>query len=171
MHTLAILLTLSAVTGQASDGKSSKGDRFGIGVQTTLRGLGPGRFDGLASEAGLSVVYDARKWRVATLLDLIFVDDAATAFAFGGRFLYAIHRRSRADFSIGAGTGFQFTEIEGGDSGFDFYFEGVGQIRVFLVQNVALNATLGLGFRVGEGPFAFGITGQANGSFGLTYFF
>ena len=178
MQTLGLLIALSMATAQSEGASSSKKSvaapgGFGIGVQTTLRGLGGAELSGLGPDAGISVVIDQQKWRVDTLLNFIFVEDNATAFGIGGRFLYVLHTTSMADFSAGGGVGLQFTDIEfdDDDDGFAAYFEGVGQIRVFVVPNVSVNATLGLGFRVGEGPETVGLVGQAHGSFGLTYFF
>ena len=126
----------------------------------------------IGPEAGISIAYDRINWRIATLLNVQFLEDNFTAFGIGGRFLYALHRKKRADFSVGGGVGFQFVDIPGaGNDSINAYFEGLGQVRVFVVSNVAVNATLGIGFRVGDGDTAFGMTGQAHESFGLTYFF
>lgn len=169
MHTLVLLATMAAATAQS--GESGRADGFGIGAQTTLRGLGSADL-GIGPSAGLSVVFGQDKWRVSTLLDVLFVEDTATAFSIGGRFLYAIHSRKSADFSVGAGVALQLVDFEDeDDTDVSAYFEGVAQIRVFLAKNVSLNGTLGLGFRVGEGPFVFALGSQATGSFGMTYFF
>ncbi|MEM7674764.1 MAG: hypothetical protein AAF449_02045 [Myxococcota bacterium] len=168
MQSLALLLALAAAP--AASGPPN-GEGFGVGVQTTLRGLGSGELAGLGPDAGISVVFDQGKWRADAALNFLFVDDRVTAFGIGGRFLYQLHKTSSADFSFGGGTGFQFLELGGSDGGVAVYFEGVAQIRFFVVKNVAINGTLGLGIRVGDGPVAFGLTGQAQGSFGMTYFF
>ncbi len=176
MHTLILLIALGGATAQSG----KKADRpskpnpirdggFGVGVQTTLPGSGS-RTQG--PEAGLSIVFDKGAWRVSSLLNVLFVEDSATAFRLGGRFFYRLHRTSMADFSVGAGAGFEYFDTPGeGNENLGGYFEALGQIRVFVVRNVSLNANLGFGFRVGDGPNRFGLTGQANGGFGVSYFF
>ena len=173
MHSLILLMTLSAATAQQPAEKTKvRSAGLGIGVQTTLPGINAAGAGAIGPEAGISVVYDRVDWRIQTLLNVLFVEDNFTAFGIGGRFLYALHQMTMADFSVGAGLGFQFFDVPGDDNeAIGAYFEGLGQIRVFLVRNVAMNATLGIGFRVGDGPEAFGLTGQAHGSFGISYFF
>lgn len=142
---------------------------FGGGVQTTfIPGGGL-----LGPEAGISGVYDHLKWRVSALLNVIFVEDVEVAFGFGGRFFYVLHAMQWADFSVGAGLGFQYYDntSSSNDSIVGGYLEGLAQIRVFVVRNVSINATGGVLLRVGDGPTAFALTGQAQGAFGLTYFF
>ena len=180
MQTLVLLIALGGATAQ-TDKKAddqpvtpvtpvpTRDGGFGLGVQTTLPGSGS-RTNG--PDVGLSVVYDVGTWRVSSLLNVLFAEDSFTAFRLGGRFFYRLHRTSMADFSVGAGAGFEYFDTPGDDNqSVGGYFEALGQIRVFLVRNVSLNANLGFGFRVGDGPNTFGLTGQANGGFGITYFF
>ena len=72
-----------------------------------------------------------------------------TSVSFGGRFWYHVHAASFADFSLGGGLGFTHWETNpgnpGNDSRFDLSLEVGGQIRAFIVPNVALIADLGLG--------------------------
>ena len=180
MHTLALLIALGTATAQEapakspppsakSNAKSNDGRGFGVGIQTTLPG-GGSRTSG--PEAGISVVFDRDQWRIASMLNVLFAEDNFTTFRFGGRFFYRLHKTRVADFSAGAGAGFEYFDTPGdGNENIGGYFEAIGQIRVFLVSNVSLNANVGFGFRVGDGPNTFGLTGQANGGFGATYFF
>ena len=171
MQGLVLLMTLGAAAGQ-SDAKVAHASGFGIGVQTTLPGINATGSGAIGPEAGISIAYDKVDWRIATLLNVMFLEDNFTSFGLGGRFFYALHSGSMADFSVGGGVGFQFFDTPGaGNDSINAYFEGMGQLRVFVVSNVTFNATLGLGFRVGDGSTSFGMTGQAMGSFGLTYYF
>lgn len=176
MHSLLLLIALgsSAAQTESPPPTTSRSDArgLGVGVQTTLPGAGP--FGG--TEAGISVAFDQAQWRISTLLNVLFVEDNFTAFRIGGRFFYRLHKVSMADFSVGAGVGFEYVDNQSVSDGLDDellagYFEALGQIRVFVVRNVSVNANLGFGFRVGDGSNRFGLTGQANGGFGITYFF
>ena len=104
-----------------------------------------------------------------------------TSFAFGGRFWYHVHAAAFADFSLGGGLGLHRYETDpgrqGNDHRTDVSLEVGGQMRAFIVPNVALIADLGLGVtfannddiliggqNVGGGDFV-------AGTLGIAYFF
>jgi hypothetical protein len=112
-----------------------------------------------------------------------------TSFTVGGRFWYHLHAASFADFSLGGGIGLiSWTNNPGtpaSDSRLDISLEVGGQIRAFVVPNVALVADLGLGATFGNndnimigGQSVVGSgspEGPANnfvvGTLGIAYFF
>jgi hypothetical protein len=118
---------------------------------------------------------------------------STTDFSLGGRFWYHIHAASFADFSVGAGIGFiRWVQNPGGgntganpeDSHFDVSIEFAGQIRAFIVPNVALIADLGVGATFGSnanlliGGQSVGGAGSPEGgsqlmvgTLGIAYFF
>jgi len=161
-------------TGAESSGGGGGGDsRFGVGMETVLTApfaptpsLAPFSPTGAAAFS-----FDAGQFRIDGLLYLLFIDDAATTFALGGRFFYELHSTSKADFSVGAGLALGLLDSDRGDADVRVAMEGAFQVRVFLASNVALNGSAGLGFSFGDDPFVFGISGHLNGGFGLIYYF
>ena len=104
-----------------------------------------------------------------------------TSFSVGGRFWYHVHAAAFADFSLGGGLGIHRYETDPGRPGNthrnDVSLEVGGQLRAFIVPNVALIADLGLGItfsnnddiliggqNVGGGDFV-------AGTLGIAYFF
>jgi len=104
-----------------------------------------------------------------------------TSFGLGGRFWYHVHAAAFADFSLGGGVGINHWTANPGtndsDSKTDVSLEVGGQIRAFLVPNVAFIADLGLGIvfsdnddiliggqKIGDGNFV-------QGTLGIAYFF
>ncbi|HYQ45675.1 MAG TPA: hypothetical protein VER11_27065, partial [Polyangiaceae bacterium] len=96
-----------------------------------------------------------------------------------GRFFFPLHRSQYADFSVGPGIGFEHvTHDPDGDgpngrvSSNPIHLEGAAQIRAFVVQNVALSATAGVGLKLNnDNDNSATIGGQLGGSLGVTYFF
>lgn len=153
-------------SSSSSSSRSSGGKASGlfVGAESTLLAAtvgtaGPG--------GAIAVGWDATQWRAEGLVGLLFRDGPGnnTTFSFGGRGFYALHKTSFADFSIGGMLGL----IVGG--GAIFLIEPSVQIRAFIVRNVALTATLGMGIAVGDTPATIGILGQVNGALGVTYTF
>ena len=111
-----------------------------------------------------------------------------TSFSLGGRFWYHLHAATFADFSLGGGVGITRWETNpgnpGNDARVDVALEVGGQIRAFIVPNVALIADLGLGATFGANDDIM-IGGQAitasgspaggnnfvAGTLGIAYFF
>jgi hypothetical protein len=112
---------------------------------------------------------------------------STTAFSVGGRGWYHIHAASFADFSLGGGIGLTRWETApgqpGNDDRIDVSLEVGGQMRAFIVPNVALIADLGLGVTFGQhddimiGSQSFGSGGTGDnrnfvlGTLGIAYFF
>jgi hypothetical protein len=104
-----------------------------------------------------------------------------TDFSVGARFWYHVHAATFADFSLGGGLGFIRWETDpgrpGNDSRLDLALQVGGQIRAFLVPNVAILADLGLGVFFGPtddlliGGQSVGGGEFVNGTLGIAYFF
>jgi hypothetical protein len=97
-------------------------------------------------------------------------DNDNTRVNFGARFWYHIHAASFADFSMGGGL--LVDTFRTNDRFTDFLFDLGAQIRAFIVPNVALIGSVGLGlnFRDGESD-QMTIGGKTLGSVGIAYFF
>ena len=137
----------------------------GVGAEATTTGIVGGTF-----------VYDASVFHIDVLLGGTFdPDDSVTAVA--GRFFFPLHVSPSADFSIGPGVGLEHRTHHAGPppevstSTNAAHVEGAIQIRAFIVPNVALSASAGVGavFRSGNNSAVIG--GQLGGALGVTYFF
>lgn len=168
----ALALTLAASSASAQEG----GQRgLGVGAQSMLTSdsiLEIG--DGITGVSGASITYDAGAFHIDGIFGLLSRD--GTDFGLGGRFWYTIHGGGLADLSVGGGLG--FASDEEGDDGTDVHFEAGLKMRLFLVSNVALSATVGLGFIFeddddGDGAEddSFVLAGQNVSGMGITYFF
>ena len=99
----------------------------------------------------------------------------STSFSLGGRFWYHLHAAAFADFSLGGGVGIHHHKEA--DSHNDVSLEVGGQIRTFIVPNVALLADLGLGITFSDddniliGAQSVGGTNFVQGTRGIAYFF
>lgn len=180
MRTLAIALILASVPGIAlaqledtgeTTTVSGGGKGFGVGMETVLVAPFPASLDFTpAGAAALS--YDMGNFRVDGLLYMLLVsnnNNTRTAFALGARAYYKLHSTSKADFSVGGGLALGL--VDAGDTDLRLGLDGGIQIRVWLASNVALTASAGIGFSVGDDPFVFGLSGQLTGGFGLIYYF
>lgn len=154
--------TYAYSSGSSSRSSSSKAAGLFVGAESLLLAstLGAG-----SPGAAIAVGYDATQWRAEGLIGLLFRDGAGTNFGFGGRAFYALHKTDFADFSVGGLLGL----LVGG--GAIFLIEPSAQIRAFIVRNVALTATLGLGIAVGDTRATIGLLGQVTGGLGVTYTF
>jgi hypothetical protein len=142
------------------------------------RGIGFGAEVTLTEIAGATFVYDAQAFHVDALLGASF-QHFDSSFAVAGRLFFPVHRSQSADFSLGPGIGLVHTTNDpdgdgpqGRTSKTPIHLEGAAQIRAFVVPNIALNATAGLGVVMnnkGDNGVTFG--GQLGASFGVTYFF
>src|SRR5688572_19715553 len=142
-------------------------NRFGLGIEALLSGLfaGTPAVGGipLGGGGGASFIFDASQWRIEGIIGLLFVEDAATSFGLGARFLWVLHSTSRSDLGVGAGIGVSHTEFDGPGDATLFHAEGLVQLRFFVVSNVAIHGGLGLGLAVGDGPTILSIGGTLNG--------
>jgi hypothetical protein len=162
------LLTLALFATGTAAAQTTRGARgIGVGAEATMTGI-----------VGATFVYDAEAFHVDALLGGNFQRyDSAVAVA--GRLFFPVHRSQSADFSLGPGIGLVHTTHDpdgdgpqGRVSGNPIHLEGAAQIRAFVVPNVALSASAGLGVVVNNKEENNAIIGgQLGGSFGVTYFF
>ncbi|MGB8295621.1 MAG: hypothetical protein WCG85_09370 [Polyangia bacterium] len=100
------------------------------------------------------------------------LSNGSTEFDLGARAWYHVHAASAADFSLGAGFSLVSWRAAPANRQFDFGLDLGAQMRVFIVPNVALMASLGLGLYIPDsGPTAFTISGNIVDSIGLAYYF
>ncbi len=177
MRKLIVLIGVllgTATAASATEGGPSHG-HIGVGVSHTLAGFNTGEF-----------VYDAGKFHIEALLGFASQPQNAgqndiTLFGLGGRFWYSVHQTTSSDFNVGAGM--LIESRSAGRSNTDVDLEIGGQIRAFLVPNVAFTAELGVVFAnnddVGIAQGLFGGNMSNNGyvalgataGLGLQYFF
>jgi hypothetical protein len=167
-----------------SPAASGRGRGIGVGAVTMLNGTSGALFTWGSAGGGLHIdgLFGLHHYRDPNTT-------YTTSFSVGGRFWYHVHAASFADFSVGGGIGFvSWTRDPGGpadDSRLDLSLEVGGQIRAFIVPNVALLADLGLGATFGgDDNIMIGgqaITGSGEpegpanqfvvGTLGIAYFF
>jgi hypothetical protein len=160
---MALALAVLAPAGSAlaqpeGDVRAGSGGGLGVGVHAMLLGA-----------VGPAVVYDTGVFHIEGLL--AFASNGETQIDVGGRFWYHVHSSQAADFSLGGGLGVQSIDPEGDVEGTtDIEIDAGVQVRVFLVPNVSLSASAGLGIITGDADFL-ALTGDLTGDTGLTYFF
>src|SRR5262245_19069684 len=102
---------------EESSTTSSGGNRFGRGIEALITGLFAGAqlTVGLPIGAGggASFIFDATQFRIEGILGMLFIEDVATAFGIGARFLWVVHSTSRSDLGVGAGIGVSHRENDG----------------------------------------------------------
>ena len=156
-----IFLLAGCLTSTIMGARAASADRptsVGVGAAAMLGG-GP---------IGAAVTYDAAIWRAEGILEA--GDAGRSFFGIGGRFWYVLHSRTNADFSIGGGLGMRHDGRVNANNNDTIHLEMGAQARVFLVENVSINGSVGLGLITGEGDgYLFG--GNMVGSLGFTYFF
>lgn len=153
-------------SGSGRGGGSSA--RFGIGAETTLSGLSFGSDNLSVGGGGLLLSYDARLWRVEGLFGMTSLGELI-AVRGGGRLLFAVHDTERSDFSVGAG-GYVIHASSNNDVTLG-EIDLMAQLRAFLVENVALMASVGMSIVVGQGDPLITVGGQVSGSLGIVYYF
>jgi hypothetical protein len=164
---LVIPLLISSSIPRSAAAQHPAGMRAGLGAgaEATTTGIVGGTF-----------VYDRGNLHLDALLGARFAhNDSAIAVA--ARLFFPLHSTQAADFSIGPGLG--LVHFEHGDNppnnarNNEVHLEGAAQIRAFIVSNVALSASAGIGaiFANGDNNNSVVIGGQVAGSFGVTYFF
>jgi hypothetical protein len=95
-----------------------------------------------------------------------------TNFDLGVRGWYHVHAAPSADLSLGAGFIYISRKQGNADRQSDFELELGSQVRVFIVPNVALLGSLGLGIYLPDsGDSTVALGGQIVGSLGLAYYF
>ena len=167
--------TASATFHSAS---SSRGQGLGVGAITMLNGA-----------SGVLGTWGTGGFHVDGFLGLHHYKpggnntSSTTDVAFGARGWYHLHAASFADFSLGGGIGFtRWVQNPGAaneDSHLDVSVEVGGQIRAFIVPNVALMGDMGFGMTFGRNDdilfgaqsWGGGGRGFVQGSLGIAYFF
>jgi hypothetical protein len=96
-----------------------------------------------------------------------------TAFDLGVRGWYHVHAASAADFSVGGGFALvSWKAPPPGSRQYDFELELGSQMRVFIVPNVALLGSLGMGIYFPDsGSTTVSFSGSLVGSAGVAYYF
>jgi hypothetical protein len=136
-----------------------------VGAEATTTGIVGGTF-----------VYDAAVFHLDALFGARLTKND-TDLAVAARFFFPLHHGQAADFSIGPGVGFVHGQHDapppatGRNSNNQLHLEGALQIRAFVVSNVALSASAGLGVVIDNGNNTAIIGGQVGASLGITYFF
>lgn len=155
------LALLATGTAAAQTAPTARG--IGVGAEATMTGI-----------VGATFVYDAEVFHIDALLGGNFQHNDST-LAVAGRFFFPVHRSQSADFSLGPGIGLTHQSHHPDNtpttSTNPLHLEGAAQIRAFVVPNVALSASAGLGVVLADNNNSATIGGQLGGSFGVTYFF
>jgi len=144
--TLLATIVVLATAGTASAGGVA--GSVGVGAEFQLSGIG-----------GLSANYDAGKFHVGGFVGFFDPDGPANTFDIGGRFFYHVASTPTSDFGVGGGLGIQSLKPAVGDSSTNVFIEPSFQIRMFVVQNVALSFTGGIEI------------GNISGEAGIHYYF
>ena len=140
----------ATASANISPAPSGHGRGVGVGAATMLNGTSGALFTWGSAGGGLHVdgLFGLHHYRDNP------TGNNTTSFTVGGRFWYHLHAASFADFSVGGGIGFiSWTNNPGtgaSDSRLDLSMEVGGQIRAFIVPNVALLANLGFGATFGN---------------------
>ena len=158
---LAVPFVLAMQSGTAQ-AQERHGGKLALGVNAMLDGAGP---------FGPMVVYDAGLFHLEGIFGFEDVENDHTEFDLAGRFWYHIHSVGSADFSLGGGLGLVNFDPDAGDGTTDFEIDAGGQIRAFIVPNVAVSASLGLAILTGDSPTAISISGNFVGNAGIAYYF
>jgi hypothetical protein len=162
------LLTLGIFATGTAAAQTRAARGIGVGAEQTLTGI-----------TGATFVYDAESFHIDALLGGSFRHESSS-LAVAGRFFFPVHRSQFADFSLGPGVGLEHVTThdldgpgpQGSVSSTPIHLEGAAQIRAFIVPNIALNASAGLGIVLNNENSNYAtIGGQLGGSFGVTYFF
>jgi hypothetical protein len=176
--------TPNAATASFSSANSNHGRGIGVGAMTMLNGTSGALFTWGSAGGGFHIdgMAGLHRYRPGG------APSSTTDFTLAGRFWYHIHSAAYADFSLGGGFGIiRWVSNPGAGNesdNLDVCFEVGGQIRAFIVPNVALTADLGLGATFGSndniliGGQSFtgsgspeGGSGFVAGTLGIAYFF
>ena len=160
----------ATVTGATT----GNGRGFGLGaVQLLVPGNAPGP----------NILATWGDWRGRFHIDGLFglnstggrTSTGNTAFDLGVRGWYHVHAASAADFSVGAGfalVSWKNTPSPPATRQYDFEVELGAQMRVFVVPNVALLGSLGMGIYLPDsGSSTVDFSGSVVGSVGVAYYF
>ncbi len=156
----ALLLGLSGVAAAGGSPGS-----LGVGAEYTLLGIG-----------GASVNFDQGDFHAGGFFgyrsDGPSTDDENYELDLGGRFFYHLHSTAMSDFSLGGQLGLQLLNdaLPGGEDATVVEIDLGAQIRVFVVSNVALSATVGLAIGTADAEEV-QVRGNVIGDVGIHYYF
>jgi hypothetical protein len=159
------VLALLFFCARNSSAQAAAHTGVGVGAEATTTGI-----------VGATFVYDAGVFHLDALLGAQLTKND-TDLAVAGRFFFPLHHGPAADFSVGPGVGLVHGQHEGQGpmaqttTNNEVHLEGAVQIRAFVVSNVALSASAGLGIVLTNGNNTATIGGQVGGQLGVTYFF
>jgi hypothetical protein len=156
-----------AVAGGASAGVAGEARGLGLGASSMLGLLAANNAS--IGVFGPAVYYDAGRYHLEGMLGFASAE-SFTDVALGARFWYHMHQSPSADFSLGGGLGFISLDFDGGGDATVIDLEGGAQVRFFLVDNVALSASLGLALLTSDLDAVL-VTGNLFGSTGIAYYF
>lgn len=165
---LSLLIATPALAQALSTGRAG-----GIGLGAESMAI-TGTAGDTIGPTGAAFVFDRPSWHVAGLLAMD--SQGATDLFVGGRFFYHLHQGTMSDFSVGGGLGI----LSFGDDGpgnndrTDIVVEGATQLRAFVTPNVAIGASVGVGFVIVDddnGDDYFVLGGQVLTAAGIWYFF
>jgi hypothetical protein len=175
----------NAASASFTSASSGRGRGIGVGAVTMLNGTSGGLVTWGSPGGGFHIdgFFGLHRYHV----DNGRGGTNTTSISVGGRFWYHVHAASFADFSLGGGLGYVRWRDYSADPSKarnDLSLEVGGQIRAFIVPNVALLADLGLGAVFGENDNIMvggqSVTGSGNppgggsfveGTLGIAYFF
>jgi hypothetical protein len=162
-----VAAVLAATPSPATSGKTAHG--FGIGAQTEL----------ISPNFGISaaiVDFDVgwARWEASVGLG-VFERGAnalqpANVYGVGVRAYFPVHRAERADFSLGGGVAFNLIDAGKCLSTATALVLGA-DVRIFVVPNVALVGTLGVGALFQSQGNALIVGARPLGSAGFIYYF
>jgi hypothetical protein len=156
-------------TARVTGATTGNGRGFGIGA-TSFFGPPAGTPNGVVPNLLLTWGDHGGRFHLDGLFG--FYNNGATDFDFGARGWYHVHAASSADFSVGAGVVLTRRRIREPSVKWDFLIDLGAQIRVFVVPNVALLGSAGMGIYMPDtGDTHVSITGSLVGSLGLAYYF
>jgi hypothetical protein len=168
---LASAQTEPTSTARVVGATSGNGRGFGIGAVSFFQ-----PFAGAPSNMtpNLLLTWGESRFHIDGLFG--FYHDTGTDFDFGARGWYHLHAASSADFSVGGGLVITRRRNDLPDpqrgTQWDFLLDLGAQMRVFIVPNVALLGSAGLGIYIPDtGNTKVTISGTLVGSVGVAYYF
>jgi hypothetical protein len=156
----------ATVTGATS----GNGRGFGLGAVAFYQPVALGNVSNTVPNLLLTWGNAGGQFHVDGLVGLYH--NTGTDFDLAARGWYHVHATSSADFSLGVGLGFTRRRNYVATTQWDFEMELGAQVRAFIVSNVALLGSLGLGLYIPDtGPTVVNISGNLTGTVGLAYYF
>jgi hypothetical protein len=162
---LALAQTDTTSTARVTSATTGNGRGFGLG---TVVLLAPGTPANAVPNILASWGDYAGRFHVEGLFGLR--SQSSTYWDLGARGWYHVHATAASDFSVGGA--FALVSYRDTARRYDFELDLGAQMRVFVVPNVALLASLGMGIYLpDQGSSVFAISGNIMNSVGLAYYF